>query len=212
MKVHTKKWSQQSMSPAKINQQIPALGAFAILCITEALVALYGTHSALSRMPLVLAIVEFVRHGVPVAQRFAACGGPDGTVSALIAVSAIFVPFKALALFIAFPFTLQDTERLWSGYRGPSPGTARRIFSYGRRVLLLGLCAVPALFVFVGFTDDIETGRARHRQFCEGGLAAYPQWLMYAMFATVPCLVFFAAARSMLSGAALIFTTKPRSL
>jgi hypothetical protein len=59
------------------------------------------------------------------------------------------------------------------------------------------------IFVFVGFADDIDTGRAlgvtlaRYRRFCAGGLAAYPQWLMYSMFATVPCLVFVAAASSL---------------
>ena len=87
----------------------------------------------------------------------------------------------------------------------------RRLFCYARRGLLLGLCLVPVLFVFVGFADDIDTGRAlrvtltRYRQFCEGGLAAYPHWLMYTMFATVPCLVFLAAATSLRN----LLTPKP---
>lgn len=183
-------------------QQFLALGVFTLLCAIEAMIAAYGVQGILSHMPALLVASDFVQHAVPVARRFTECGGANGTTGALVAASAIFLPFKALALFIAFPFTLQDTERLWSGSRDGFSSLGRRLFCYARRGLLLGLCVVPVLFVFVGFADDIDTGRAlrvthtRYRQFCEGGLAAYPNWLMYAMFATVPCMVFFAAGRS----------------
>jgi hypothetical protein len=186
-----------------IRQQIPPLGAFVALCMTEALVAAWGTRGALSHVPLLLAAIDFVQGAVPVARRFAACAGPEGTTGAVVALSAIFLPLKVLVLFAAFPFRLQDTDQLWSGHRADAPGIARGVFLRVRRMLLLGLCAVPVIFVFVGFADDIDTGRAlevtlaRHRRFCQGGLAAYPQWLMYSMFATVPCLAFAAAANSL---------------
>ena len=184
-------------------QQLLALGVFALLCAIEAMVAVYGVQGALSYMPALLAAFDYVQHAVPVAQRFTECGGAGGTTGALIAASAIFLPIKALTLFVAFPFTLEDTERLWSGSRDGYSSLSRRLFCYARRGLLLGLCVVPAMFVFIGFADDIDTGQAlrvthtRYRQFCEGGPGVYPNWLMYAMFATVPCMVFFAAGRSL---------------
>lgn len=192
-----------AMSALDSRQQILPIGAFAALCMIEALVAVWGTRGALSHVPLMLAAIDWVQDVVPVARRFAACAGPEGTTGALVAVSAIFLPLKALVLFAAFPFKLQDTDQLWSGYRPNAPGIARRVFLLVRRMLLLGLCAVPVIFVFVGFADDIDTGRAlkvtlaRYRRFCDSGLAAYPQWLMYSMFATMPCLVFVAAASSL---------------